>query len=92
MADPVRLLLIWYGTVSLLTLILFGWDKLMAVRGRRRVPEASLLAAALFGGGAGGLLGMYLFRHKTRKTVFRVLIPLFFLLQAALLVLVPRNT
>ena len=85
MADPVRNLLIWLGTVSLLTLILFGWDKLMAVKNRWRIPEAALLAAALFGGGAGGLAGILLFRHKIRKPLFCVLVPLFFLLQAALL-------
>ena len=85
MADPVRNLLIWLGTVSLLTFLLFGWDKLMAIKGRSRVPEAALLAASLFGGGTGGLVGMLLFRHKIRKPLFCVLVPLFLLLQAALL-------
>ena len=84
MAESVRRLLIWYGTVSLLTLILFGWDKLAAKKSLRRIPEAALLAAAMFGGGAGGLLGMLLFRHKIRKPVFRVLIPLSLAVQIAL--------
>lgn len=84
MNDTVRLLLIWLGTVSALAFLLFGWDKLMARLGRRRIPEAALLGACLCGGAFGGLLGMYLFRHKTRKSVFRILVPLFFLLQAAL--------
>ena len=86
MADSVRALLILYGVVSLLTLILFGWDKLMAVKDRRRIPEGALLFAALLGGGLGGLLGMYLCRHKTRKPVFRILVPLLFALQIALLI------
>ena len=86
MADTVKNLLIWLGTISLLTFLLFGWDKLMAKRGLRRIPEAGLLFSALLGGAFGGLCGMFLFRHKTRKPVFRVLIPLFLLLQAALLV------
>ena len=86
MSHKVDALLIWFGVVSLLTLILFGWDKLMAKRDRRRIPELTLLAASLFGGGLGGLLGMYLFRHKTRKRVFRILIPLFLILQISLLV------
>ena len=88
MTDTLRLLLIWLGTLSALTLILFGWDKLMARSNRRRIPEAGLLAAALFGGGTGALLGMLLFRHKTRKPPFPILIPLFFLLQLLLLSLV----
>ncbi len=85
MTETVRLLLIWLGTLSALTFILFGWDKLMAKLGRSRIPEAALLGAALFGGGTGALFGMLLFRHKTRKAPFSVLVPLFFLLQIILL-------
>ena len=85
MTETVWLLLIWLGIVSLLALILFGWDKLMAKLDRSRIPEAALLSVAFFGGGAGALLGMLLFRHKIRKSPFPVLIPLFFLLQLVLL-------
>ena len=85
MTENVLRLLIWLGVMSLLTLILFGWDKLMAVLGRSRIPEAALLGAAFLGGGTGALLGMLLFRHKIRKAPFPVLIPLFFLLQFGLL-------
>ena len=56
----------------------------MAKLGRSRIPEAALLGAAFLGGGTGALLGMLLFRHKTRKAPFPVLIPLFFLLQLVL--------
>ena len=86
MTDPLRLLLIWLGIMSALTLLLFGWDKLMAKLRRSRIPEAALLGGALLGGGAGALLGMLLFRHKIRKAPFPLLVPLFFLLQLALCV------
>ena len=86
MAESAYRLLVWYCVVSLFTLALFGWDKWMAKQDRSRVPEAALLGATLFGGGLGGLVGMYLFRHKTRKMLFRVCVPLFLILQAALLV------
>ena len=85
MSEILRLLLIWLGTVSVLSFLLFGWDKLMAKLGRSRIPEAALLGASFLGGGAGALLGMLLFRHKIRKAPFPVLVPLFFLLQLALL-------
>ena len=85
MNEPLRLLLIWMGSMSALSFLLFGWDKLMAKLRRSRLPEAALLGTALFGGGAGALLGMLLFRHKIRKRPFPALIPLFFLLQVFLL-------
>ena len=85
MTELLKLILVWLGTVSILSFLLFGWDKLMAKLGRSRIPEAALLGAAFLGGGTGALLGMLLFRHKTRKAPFPVLIPLFFLLQLVLL-------
>lgn len=85
MREPVYLLLIWLGVTSLLTFALFGWDKLLAKLHRRRVPEAALLGCALLGGSAGGMLGMAAFHHKTRKPLFRRLVPLCLCAHAALL-------
>lgn len=87
MRETVRLLLVWLGVTSVLAFILFGWDKLMAKKHRRRVPEAALLGCALMGGSAGAALGMAVFRHKTRKPLFRGLVPLALCVHAALLVL-----
>ena len=66
--------LIW----NILTLLLYGFDKLQAKKGGRRVPEKVLLLCALFMGGAGAFIGMELFRHKTKHTSFKILVPLFF--------------
>ena len=51
--------------VNLAALLLFGLDKLLAVRRRRRIPEAALLTWCFLCGSLGGLLGMEVFRHKT---------------------------
>ena len=85
MKESLHLLLIWLGVVSVLTFALFGWDKLMAKLHRRRIPEAALLVCALAGGSAGGILGMAVFHHKTRKPPFPALVPLALLAHAALL-------
>lgn len=47
-------------------------DKRLAVKQRRRIPEAQLVAPALLGGFPGVLLGMLLFRHKTKKRSFQL--------------------
>ncbi len=70
--------------MSLITFILFGVDKWKAVHQRWRVPEATLLWCSFLMGGLGGLLGMFTFHHKIRKTKFRVLVPLFTLMQLAI--------
>ncbi len=72
------------SAVNLVTLLLFGLDKLLAVRQRRRVPEAVLLTWCFLFGSLGGMLGMALFRHKTnpsRHPGFVFGVPLMFLIQ-----------
>ncbi|MEL6187916.1 MAG: DUF1294 domain-containing protein, partial [Myxococcota bacterium] len=56
---------------SFAAFLLCGYDKLVAGRGARRVPEAVLLGSALLGGSLGLVVGMWGFRHKTRKTSFK---------------------
>ncbi len=61
---------IYIGIMSVLLFLVMGWDKLSAVREKRRVPEATLFLMAAIGGAPGGLLGMISFRHKIRKWYF----------------------
>lgn len=56
--------------VNLATLLVFGFDKLLAVKGGWRVPEAVLVLFVIFGGIGGAVAGRSLFRHKTRKASF----------------------
>ena len=71
-----RFYLLWLCCMSLVTFLVMGSDKRRAKRGARRVPEARLFLLALLGGGVGGLLGMYAFRHKTRHLHFALGFPL----------------
>ena len=56
-------------------------DKGKAVRKSWRIPEWFLLTVALIGGSLGSLLGMYLFRHKTKKPASACIWCWFFILQ-----------
>ena len=56
--------------LNMINFLLFGYDKFQAKRGGWRIPEKVLLGLSLVGGGIGGLAGMLVFRHKTRKNVF----------------------
>jgi uncharacterized membrane protein YsdA (DUF1294 family) len=64
--------LIAVAAVNLATFAAFGLDKWRAQRDRRRIPEAWLLGLSFATGLFGGWLAMRVFRHKTRKTSFRV--------------------
>lgn len=49
---------------------LMFYDKRRALQKKWRVPEKRLLLTGILGGGLGGLTGMRLFHHKTRKPRF----------------------
>lgn len=72
--------------INIFTLVVFGWDKQQAQGGRTRVAEKRLWGLNWLGGSLGGVLGMYLFRHKTRHFKFRVGLPAILVAQAALLI------
>ena len=84
-------LLIYLLFINLLGLILYAFDKAKSKRkGSSRIPERTLLWVARLGGGVGCWLGMMLFRHKTKHTRFRVLVPLYMVVWAVGMVLLMR--
>ena len=85
------ILLIVLAAVNLLSFALYGIDKLKAKKGAWRIPEATLLLVAFLGGSLGALLGMELFRHKTKHVKFKVLVPLFLILHIALAVYIIKS-
>ncbi len=78
--------------VSIITVILFGADKLSSKKERRkRIPESVLLSFVALGGALGGLCGMYVFRHKTvfkAKFQFAIGLWISLILQVALAVFI----
>ena len=71
--------------INILTFLIYGADKWKAKRDKWRIPEDTLIWLAIVGGSVGALLGMYLFRHKTKHRKFQIGIPVILLVQAVLL-------
>lgn len=76
--------LILWGCISLLTFLLYKIDKTRAKKHRFRIRESILLVFPWLLGSGGGILGVYLLRHKTRHWYFCVNNILAFLIQLAL--------
>lgn len=70
--------------INAFTLFLMHSDKKRAQKHRWRIPEAVLIFVCLLGGSPGGILGMLFFRHKTRKPLFCIGIPVIAILQTCL--------
>lgn len=63
------------------TMFRFWQDKIRAINGARRIPEANLLCLAMIGGVGGASLGRHIFRHKTRKEPFSTYLQLILVMQ-----------
>ena len=73
----------YLAAVNLVAFFLMYSDKRRAVRRQWRIPEKTFFALSFFGGAAGALAGMFLFRHKTRHLSFRIILPLCLILNIA---------
>ena len=68
-------ILIYLVIINLLAFFAMWWDKRRAQKGEWRISEAGLFTLVLLGGGFGGIAGMYVFRHKTKKLKFTIGFP-----------------
>lgn len=82
-----RIYLCFIAVMSFVALCAYFSDKVKAKRGAWRVPEKVLLGLGIFGGAIGAIIGMKLFRHKTKHTYFWVVNIIGLILQIALAVL-----
>lgn len=82
-----RLLAIYLILMNALGLLLMYLDKQYARKKMWRIPEQTLMTVAGLGGSLGSLIGMYLFRHKTKHRKFTIGVPLFLVLHLILLTL-----
>ncbi len=73
--------------MNLIGFLLMGIDKNKAKKQTWRVSEKALFLASLIGGSLGTLVGMYVFRHKTKHWYFVIFMPLILIIHIVLLAL-----
>ena len=78
------ILIIYILAVNLLGFFIMGIDKQKARKRTFRIPEATLFTIAIIGGSIGFIIGMHLFRHKTRHWYFLFGMPAILLIQIIL--------
>lgn len=74
-------IIIYLIVINLLTFLIMWWDKHEAKLGDWRVSEKFLFLLVLLGGGIGGIVGMYVFRHKTKKWYFKFGFPIILIIE-----------
>jgi uncharacterized membrane protein YsdA (DUF1294 family) len=73
-------------TLNVATFFIYGLDKWKAIKGRWRIPEATLLWLAAAGGSIGAWCGIYVWHHKTTRKKFIYGVPAIFFAQCAAVV------
>ena len=86
-----KTLIVYLVIINIVTFLLFGIDKRRAIKNKWRISEAMLLISSLIGGVIGGLFGMSVFHHKTKKIKFRILMPLILMLHIFLVIVIKTN-
>lgn len=79
-------IIIYLAVINILLFLIMWWDKHEAKVGDWRVSEKTLFIFAFLGGSIGGLVGMYLFRHKTKKWYFKFGFPIVLILQIIVII------
>lgn len=82
-----KILLIYLAGINLLSFLLMAIDKGKARRQAWRIPERTLLFFCAIGGSVGGLMGLFLLRHKTLHKRFSIGIPVMFVIHCVLIFL-----
>ena len=83
---PASIIILYLIIINLLAFLLMGLDKRKAKRHKWRIPEKTLFLSAIIGGSIGALLGMQVFRHKTKHASFRIGMPCILIVQLGLAV------
>lgn len=81
-----EVIIIYFVGVNLLGFLSMGIDKKRAKNHEWRISEAVLFFFAIIGGSIGSLLGMKLFRHKTKHKKFTIGIPIILVLQIGVII------
>lgn len=74
------------AAVNIVAFMLMFVDKEKAKRHKWRIPEKTLFMSAILGGSVGAILGMQIFRHKTKHWYFVWGMPMILVLQVILVI------
>ncbi|WP_291580278.1 DUF1294 domain-containing protein [Clostridium sp. UBA6640] len=77
--------------INLIGFYIMFLDKRKAKNHKWRIPERNIFLIALLGGSLGCLLGMNIFRHKTKHWYFKFGLPTILILQVVAIMFFSKN-
>lgn len=77
--------------INAFSILLFGIDKNRAIRKEKRIREINFFILSFLGGSVGILIGMVLFKHKLKKKNFYFGIPIIYLINKVVEIMIWIN-
>lgn len=79
-------ILLYFIIINVIGFLAMAIDKWKAKNNAWRIPENTLFSITVLGGGIGTIAGMYVFRHKTKKSKFTIGMPVILVLEIVLVI------
>lgn len=79
-------ILLYFLIINVIGFLAMAIDKWKAKNNSWRIPENTLFSITVLGGGIGTIVGMYVFRHKTKKPKFTIGMPVILVLEIVLVI------
>lgn len=83
--DITQLIILYFVAINIVAFVMYGIDKWKAKHAKWRIPEATLIYIAAFGGSIGALIGMEVWHHKTMHKKFKYGVPAILVIQILIL-------
>lgn len=90
--DVISIIIFYLSMINLTGFAVMGLDKYKAKKHAWRIPESTLFIISIIGGAVGTILGMYVFRHKTRKRHFVFGLPAILIVQVAIFLIIMNSS
>ena len=92
MQEYIKNIVLYLIIINIIGLLIMLIDKKKAINSKWRIPEKTIFIVTILGGGIGTIIGMYKFRHKTKKLKFTIGLPVITLSEIVLIIwIVSRN-
>ena len=89
MHGNIKIALLYFAVISLVSIILTAYDKIASKKFRKhRIAEKTLICVGIMGGAVAEYVTMKLIRHKTRHKKFMTGLPVIIVLQAILIIVI----
>lgn len=82
----VQNIIIYVVIINIIGFAIMFIDKQKAKNNRWRIKEGTIFIVTLLGGGVGTIAGMHIFRHKTKKPIFIIGLPIILIAEIVLII------